>query len=150
MRSPLALRLAHALVGVWVGAMIAQAFVGAPLVFGSVPEHIATKDAAANVIGPGFARIDMLGIVALAILIAVYGARGTVRSWRGLLALLLLAGAAADAFLIAPAIVARTEPLGVYHGTATTIWMVGTVGGLLLLLLPPPMSWEKTSLGMER
>lgn len=142
MRSALALRLAHALVGVWVGAMIAQAFVAAPLVFGAVSEHIASKDDAANVIGPGFARIDMLGIVALAILIAVYTARGVVRSWRGLLAFVLLAGALADAFLIAPAIVARTEPLRVYHGTATTIWMVGMVGGLLLLLLPAP-TWRE-------
>ena len=131
-------RLARVLVGIWIGAMIAQAFVGAPLVFGSVPEHIADKEAAANVIGPGFARIDMLGIVALAALLASLAHQGAVRSWRGGLTLVLLAGAATDAFWLAPAITARTEPLGVYHGTATTIWMMGMIGGLLLLLAPPP------------
>ena len=136
MGRPVAWRLAHALLAIWIGAMIAQAFVGAPLVFGAVPEHIATKDSAARVIGPGFARIDMLGVIASAILIAVYAARGVARSWRGALAFLLLIGAAVDAFVIAPAIIARTEPLRVYHGTATAIWMTAIIVGVVLLLVP--------------
>lgn len=138
MSRPIAWRFAHALLGIWIGAMIAQAFIAAPLAFGAVPERIATKSDAGQVIGPGFGRIDMLGMVALAVLIAVYAARGIVRSWRGGLALLLLVGAAVDAFLIAPAILARTEPLATYHGAATTIWMVGMIGGLVLLLVPRP------------
>ena len=135
---PLLWRLAHVAVGVWVGMMIAQAFIGAPLVFGAVPEHIASKDQAGRVIGPGFGRIDVVGLVALTMLLAVYATRGLGRTWRAGLAAVLLAAVAVDAFHIAPQIVARAEGLQTYHRIATGIWMAGILGGLLLLLFPAP------------
>ena len=44
---PVLAALAPTLLGLWTGAVLTVAFLGAPLVFGAVPEHIATKDAAA-------------------------------------------------------------------------------------------------------
>ncbi len=47
-----AVRIVETVFAVWIGAMIAIAFVAAPLVFRGVPEYIATKDLAGRVIGP--------------------------------------------------------------------------------------------------
>jgi hypothetical protein len=127
--------LTTALLAVWVGAMIGIAFIAAPLVFGSVPEYVATKDAAASVIGPAFGRVDALGLVAtLAILGMNLAQRGSSR-WRTWLAALLFVGVCVDFFFLVPKIVARAQPLGTYHGCATTIWMIAILGGLLLLLV---------------
>jgi len=136
LRSAFLSRLAHTLLGLWIGAMIAQAFIAAPLVFGSVPAHLATKDAAARVIGPGFGRIDSLGLLALIVLLGVYLAHGQGRRWRAWVAVVLLLGAAADCFFVAPMITTRSEPQAVYHGVAVTLWMVAILAGLVLLLAP--------------
>ena len=133
-------RLVHALLAVWLGAMLAQAFLAAPLVFGAVPETIATKDAAGRVIGPAFGRIDLLGILAAGAYLAWLARAGAARSWRGGVGISLLIAAAIDAFLVAPAIVERAEPLQTWHRGATGLWMAAMVGTLLLLLAPRPVS----------
>lgn len=138
MGSPLAWRVVHTLLGLWVGMMIAQAFVTAPLVFGAVPEHIATKAAAGRITGRGFLIIDIVGIVTLSAVLIVYLARGLRRSWRAWLAAPLLLAALVEGLVIAPAIMARTEPLATYHRIATVLWAVAMLGGLLLLLAPAP------------
>ena len=54
---------------------------------------------------------------------------------------LLAVCAAIDAFVLAPKITAREEPLQVYHGLATSAWMLILIFGALLLavgLLPRP------------
>lgn len=129
-------RLVHALLGVWLGAMLAQAFLAAPLVFGAVPGTIETKDAAARVIGPAFGRIDLFGILAATAYLLLRWRGSALRGWRTGVGLGLLVGAAVDAFVIAPAITARVEPLGAYHGAATAIWMAAMVGITVLLLAP--------------
>ncbi|MDJ0974781.1 MAG: DUF4149 domain-containing protein [Planctomycetota bacterium] len=129
--------------GLWIGAVAGVAFVAAPLVFGAVPEHIATKDSAARVIGPAFARVDIFGLVACALTgIALLLRRedGAAR-WRLLLIAVVAICAAVDAFFLAPKITAREEPLRIYHGLATTAWMLILLFGALLLavgLLPRP------------
>ncbi len=129
--------LTTALLGVWVGAMIGIAFIAAPLVFGSVPEHVATKDAAANVIGPGFGRVDALGLVStLAVLGLNLAQRGSSR-WRTWLAAVLFIAVCVDFFFLVPKIIARAQPLATYHGSATAIWMTAILAGLLLLLVGP-------------
>lgn len=128
-------RLAGLLLGAWIGAMLAIAFLAAPLVFGAVPELIATKDAAARVVGPAFGRVDVFGAFACVVALLAVLRRGRVRSarWRSLLLGLLLTSAVIDAAWLAPAITARTEPLGVYHGAATTLWMFDMLAGTFLL-----------------
>lgn len=134
-------RLGTVLLGLWVGAMLAIAFLAAPLVFGAVPEWIETKDAAARVIGPAFGRIDGFGalacIVSLLVVLPRRGASGA--RWRLVVLTLLLISALVDATWLAPAITARTEPLHVYHRAATTLWMFDLIAGTFLLyrgLLP--------------
>lgn len=127
-------RLSWLLLAVWVGAMVGIAFVAAPLVFGSVPEFIATKDEAARVIGPAFGRVDMLGFLATLAVIFVNLTRREPSRWRTWLGALLFVGVCVDLFFLVPKITARAEPLGVYHGTATSIWMLAMCGGLVLLL----------------
>ena len=129
--------LTTALLAVWVGAMIGIAFVGAPLVFGAVPEHIATKEAAARVIGPAFGRVDALCVVATLALIYVNSLGTRSSRWRTWLATLLFVGVCVDVVYLVPKITARVEPRGIYHGAATSIWMAAILGGLVLLLLGP-------------
>ena len=133
-------RIAFAL---WIGAVAGVAFVAAPLVFGAVPEHIATKDAAARVIGPAFAHVDQFGLAACvltAIALLLRREDGSAR-WRLIVIGGLAICAAVDAFMLAPKITAREEPLRIYHGLATTAWMLILLFGALLLavgLFPRP------------
>lgn len=127
----------------WIGAIAGVAFVAAPLVFDAVPAHIATKDAAARVIGPAFARVDLLGLAAsLLTALALLSRRRDPRArWRLIVVGALAVLAAADAFVLSPKITNRAEPLRLYHGLATTAWMLILLGGLLLVavgLLPRP------------
>jgi len=128
-------RLCGVALGVWVGAMLAIAFVAAPLVFGAVPDHIATKDDAARVIGPAFARIDWLGIgfCLVGLLVLARRRAGPGIRWRALLLGLLLVSAGTSALYLSPAITARTEPLQAYHRAATTLWMFDLVAGAFLM-----------------
>ena len=128
-------RAVETLFAVWIGAMIAIAFVAAPLVFRGVPEYITTKDLAGRVIGPAFGRIDFLGVVAcVGVLTVLLKQRPASRWRRGVIGLLLI-GSLADGLWIAPQITARAEPLRVYHGVATGIWMTAILLGLFLLLV---------------
>jgi len=136
-------RLGSVLLGSWIGAMLAVAFVAAPLVFGAVPEHLPTKEAAARVIGPAFARIDLLGVAACLVCLTALLRRpaAAARRWRLGLLCLFLVSTATDALYLAPAITARTEPLGLYHGTATSLWMFNLIAGGFLMwrgLVPAP------------
>lgn len=80
--------------------MLAQAFLAAPLVFGAVPGTIETKDAAARVIGPAFGRIDVFGIVAATAYLVTRWRAPARFGWRTWVGLVLLVGAALDAFVI--------------------------------------------------
>ena len=133
---PLLAALAPAAVALWIGAVVAIAFVAAPLVFAGVPEYIASKDAAGRVIGPAFGRVDTGGIVAglLGLLHLALLPRGPGLLWRRLLLGAMVLAAAVDLVWIAPAITARTEPLRTYHAIATGIWMLILLGGLTLML----------------
>jgi hypothetical protein len=125
--------------GLWIGAVAAIAFVAAPLVFGAVPAHVPTKDAAARVIGPAFARVDLFGLLAggLVLLHLLLDAPRPGRLWRLALVALMLAAAATDASLLAPAIEARRAPLGAWHAGAVGAWMLILVAGAVLLALGP-------------
>jgi hypothetical protein len=129
------IRVAETLFAIWIGAMIAIAFVAAPLVFRAVPEYIATKDLAGRVIGPAFGRIDLLGAVACTGVLLVLLKRRSPSRWRRGAIGLLLVGSLVDGLWIAPQITARAEPLRVYHGAATGIWMTAILLGLFLLLV---------------
>lgn len=131
--------LARVGLGLWIGAVVGIAFVAAPLVFGAVPEHLVDKDSAARVIGPAFARVDVLGLVAgaIALLHVLRQPRSRSRRVRGFVLGGMMAAAAVNAWILAPAITARTEPLGTYHLAATILWMGILLGGSGLLMWEP-------------
>lgn len=128
--------LARVTLAVWIGAVAGVAFVAAPLIFAAVPDLIVDKDTAARVVGPAFARVDILGLVAcaLCVLTLLASPGGPGRRWRlwllGALALL----AALNAFWFAPAITARTEPVQTWHRCAVFDWMAILLGGSFLII----------------
>ena len=126
--------IAHARVflALWIGAVAAIAFVSAPLVFGAVPEIIASKDLAAQITGPGFFRVDLFGIVAALVCYAAIRVRGG-SPWRSILVCVMGVSAAVDAFVLVPKIEARAEPLGTWHAIAVGLWMTILIGGIVLL-----------------
>lgn len=130
-------RIAPVGIALWTGAVLTIAFLAAPLVFGAVPEFVATKDQAARIIGPAFGRVDLAGIVAalLALWHLCLLGPGPGLRWRRVLVIAMLVAAATDAFWLAPAITERREPLGTYHGAATILWMLILLGGLALMLV---------------
>ena len=127
--------LARVGLGLWIGALGAIAFVAAPLVFGAVPTHVASKEAAARVIGPAFARVDVFGLLVGALVLTHLLRRRRARGARWRLGLVagMMAAAAVDAFVLAPAITARQEPLGTYHGAAVVLWMLVLAAGTALM-----------------
>jgi hypothetical protein len=118
--------LARLAVGLWAGAVLAVAFVVAPRVFAFLND----RPRAGELMGPIFRRVDLFGIAA-AILFAV-AARGS--RWRFALACLLGAVAAANAFVLGPAIAGGKSEL---HGVARAAWGAILAGSLVLALAGP-------------
>ncbi|MDJ0522543.1 MAG: DUF4149 domain-containing protein [Planctomycetota bacterium] len=121
-------------IALWTGAVLAVAFVAAPVVFAAVPEHIPTKDIAGRVIGPSFGRVDTAGIVAagLGLVYLWLLPRSRARLWREIVLVLMLGAAIVNGTYLSPAITARQEPLDTYHAASVALWMLIIVGGLLL------------------
>ncbi len=113
-------------VALWAGAVAAVAFAVAPRVF----RFLADPPRAGELMGPIFRKVDLFGIGA-AVLFAV-AARGS--RWRFALACLLGAAAAANAFLLGPAIAGGKREL---HGVSEAVWGAILVGSLVLAIAGP-------------
>jgi hypothetical protein len=125
MRNPLAAS-ARLAVALWAGAVATVAFVVAPRVFGFLDDHAR----AGELMRPIFRSVDLFGIGA-AVLFAV-AARGS--RWRLALACLLGAAAAANAFILGPAIAGGKREL---HGVSEAVWGAILVGSLVLAIAGP-------------
>jgi len=122
-------RLAHLLLGLWIGAVACTAFAVAPNVFGIVED----RKLAGDVMLPIFRTVDAFGIAAAAMFVlAAWGRR--VRA--GLAALAGIA-AAVNLFVLAPRIAARAEGFERLHALSTGLWTGILVAGLVLLWLGP-------------
>ncbi|MFI5403094.1 MAG: DUF4149 domain-containing protein [Planctomycetota bacterium] len=119
--------LARLAMGLWAGAVMAVAFAVAPRVFG----FLADNPRAGELMGPIFRKVDLFGIGA-ALLFALVARRSR---WRFVIALLLAAAAAANAFVLAPRIPGGSPTL---HRLSEVLWGLILVWSLVLSLVGPP------------
>lgn len=119
--------LARLAVAFWTGAVAGVSFVVAPRVFGFLPDHAE----AGKLMAPIFRKIDLFG-VGVAIFFAIIARKSLCRL---VLACLLGAAAAANAFVFAPRILAG-DPT--FHRVSVWLWGGILVGGSVLLTLGPP------------
>jgi len=122
-------RIAHLAVALWVGAVAAVSFVVAPRVFA-----VLEREAAGDLMMPIFRYVDFFGVGAAALYLFV-SSRSRARP---IMAGVMGAAAAVNAWALGPRIAARAEHWELFHKISTGLWGGILVGGAILVLIGRP------------
>jgi len=121
--------IARLALSLWIGSVACVAFLVAPRVFSFLHDN----PRAGDLMAPVFKWVDLAGIVA-ALLFLVAARKHRLRA---ILAGLLGAAAAVNAFGITPRILERGPHLQLFHKISEGLWAGILIGGVILLLLGP-------------
>ena len=122
-------RIAHLAVALWTGAVASVAFVVAPQAFAALE-----RAAAGDLMAPIFRAVDFFGVGAA--VVYLFATRRTLV--RPIVAGVMGAAAAVNAWGLAPRIAARAEHWELFHKISTGLWGGILVGGVVLVLIGPP------------
>lgn len=130
------------LLTIWIGGMWIVGYVVAPTLFGMIDE----RALAGNVAGQLFTIINYIGLFSGGLLaLSVLGHHGAdvVRQWRFWLLLAMLVIIILSEFILQPIMAelkaaglegARAEEFGQLHGISSMLYVINTLGGLILVV----------------